>query len=374
MGATFRMSDHLPSERRDASTRPITATAVYYLSERGRKDALVQGISAEARQSLHLTVPPEDVELLHVTPGGAAFLALTPRYETLPDGRYVRFDDPPVFDHVPTADELLAYARAAYTIRQTIRADYAGKRQARDAEQREKKATIAQAFLSDATARPAPNPIPNKYVCWLVERDGRLMKFRHTDPPPGGLVPAEAERRRRADAAVKRAAGQARMNANATRADEKRAAIETWVAEHGTPDQRARFEAGVLPPSEVLRCLTEATLAPIAATYPVYRPIRPEELQARFDADPSWSTVRLPALEFAVEIQESQVTAKPHHWAAIQEIQRAIPGATVVLRRDRAYWKGDPSGRAPVIIRYALRVTVPVGPFTLKRVVAAPAL
>jgi len=63
-------------------------------------------------------------------------------------------------------------------------------------------------------------------------------------------------------------------------------------------------------------------------------------------------------------------TATEAQWALIQELQAALPGATVTLRAHRLAWKRD--AEAPAITVFGARVKYKLGPFTLCREYAAP--
>jgi hypothetical protein len=52
-------------------------------------------------------------------------------------------------------------------------------------------------------------------------------------------------------------------------------------------------------------------------------------------------------------------------WATVQEIQAALPGATVTLRMHKRVWKSDPKVALDPI--FGVLVTQRVGPFTLRR-------
>jgi hypothetical protein len=52
-------------------------------------------------------------------------------------------------------------------------------------------------------------------------------------------------------------------------------------------------------------------------------------------------------------------------WAAVQDIRRLLPDATVTLRTHKLAWKHDSD--APTLTICGLVVTSRVGPFTLRR-------
>jgi hypothetical protein len=52
-------------------------------------------------------------------------------------------------------------------------------------------------------------------------------------------------------------------------------------------------------------------------------------------------------------------------WAAVQDLQRSLPEATVILRAHKIAWKRDPKIALPFI--FSVLLTRRVGPFTLRR-------
>src|SRR5262244_3565898 len=101
----------LPAETPEAKpTRSLTVTAVYHLSEEGRKASLLAGGDGHAVQRITIEVPQNRLHLDHVNGKGLARLKLRPRYELDAEQQVVCIDMPPVHDHPPTADELLREA------------------------------------------------------------------------------------------------------------------------------------------------------------------------------------------------------------------------------------------------------------------------
>ena len=92
-----------------AAKRPQTlpATATYRLSEQGRKASLLAGGNGRADQEVAITVPVSRIHLVSVDAEGCARVRLQPRFSVNSEQQVVRSDEPPVFDTVPSIDELL---------------------------------------------------------------------------------------------------------------------------------------------------------------------------------------------------------------------------------------------------------------------------
>ena len=83
------------------NAQTLAASAVYQLSETGRKASLLAGGDGKAVQRLSVQVPATRLHLVTVGLGGQAKLKLQPHFERV-DGQVVRRDGPPVFDAPPT--------------------------------------------------------------------------------------------------------------------------------------------------------------------------------------------------------------------------------------------------------------------------------
>lgn len=64
-------------------------------------------------------------------------------------------------------------------------------------------------------------------------------------------------------------------------------------------------------------------------------------------------------------VSTNAIKATAEQWAVVQSVQKALPGATVVLRSHRLNWKKQP--QAPSLTMFGLLVTQKVGPFMLRR-------
>ena len=77
-------------------TRSLAVTAVYHLSEEGRKASLLAGGDGRAVQRVTIEVPHNRLHLVSVNGKGLARLKLRPRYELDTDQHVVCIDVPPV--------------------------------------------------------------------------------------------------------------------------------------------------------------------------------------------------------------------------------------------------------------------------------------
>src|SRR2546427_13064717 len=86
--------------------RRLSVTAIYLLSEEGRKASLLAGGDGRAVQQVTFSVPANRLHLVTVDGNGLARLKLRPRFELDANQRVVRKDYPPTYDVPPTMDEL----------------------------------------------------------------------------------------------------------------------------------------------------------------------------------------------------------------------------------------------------------------------------
>src|SRR3984893_13281823 len=77
--------------------RALTATAIYGLSEAGRKASLLAGGNGRAVQQIHVQVPANRLHLVNVSARGIARLKLRPRFALDGQERIVCHDTPPRF-------------------------------------------------------------------------------------------------------------------------------------------------------------------------------------------------------------------------------------------------------------------------------------
>src|SRR5690606_5756110 len=123
-------------------------------------------------------------------------------------------------------------------------------------------------------------------------------------------------------------------------ADRQRA-MEEWVGTHGTPDQRDRFAAGMLPRVEWQAALADRAFAALAPL-PIYDSNGAACLQAFLRQLPAYASVVVSKADYRV-ITRVLSTATPRQWDWLQWIRRAVPHANVHLRERELVWFGDAS-------------------------------
>lgn len=366
MDAAFEPLAHHSTDglRAVPGVQTLTATAIYHLSETGRKALLLAGGNGKGVQRQPVQVPITRLHLIAVGVSGQAKLKLQPRFERV-DGRIVRHDAPPVYDAPPTLEDLLREAAKNYELSREYRSDRA---QARDAFL-ERRIVIAQTFLEDLTQRAMMFPPPNPARCFLNTADGRVLFDSRVDTGLARDVPREAYRRFRSDVRAKRERGKQENARTVAQHEEKKRVIAEWVAQKGTEDQRRRHEAGALPVAEVIDALAHEAFASVADV-PRHPLDGAERLQRHLRAITGRSDLLVPSTELAI-VGSDVAEATAAEWAVMHLLKSRLPDADVVLREHRLSWRRDPS--LPSLCVYGVIATRRVGPFVLRREFAVPA-
>src|SRR5712691_3806641 len=230
---TESLSDIITAPTSDAS-RALAVTATYLLSEEGRKASLLAGGDGRAVQQLTVQVPTNRLHLVAVDSDGVARLKLRPRYELDGEQRAVRIDASPTYDAPPDIEDLFREAARNHQLERAYQTERrAAKTQRRDAD-RERRALIARAFLSEPTRRALVHPAPTPKRCYLASENGRVAFDANTDEVPARDVPLEAHRRFRADLRARREQNQQQRGALLALHEEKKRVIAEWIAVHGT--------------------------------------------------------------------------------------------------------------------------------------------
>lgn len=348
--------------RRD-SGRTLTVTAVYHLSEEGRKASLLDGGDGRAVQEVKVTVPTNRFHLVSVDADGAARLKLQPRYFLDAEQNVRRADGPPVYDVAPSPEDLLRDAARNHQLERAYNVEQAEKKSKRRDEAFEVHQKLAEAFLADPTMRALEHPKPTQRQCYL-QRGRRQILF---DARMGhGLarqVPPEAYRRFMADLTERRQRNMATRAEQLALHDAKRRAIADWVERRGTPDQKARHAAGVLPLEEALEGLADEAFA-IVGDRPRYIRDGVERLQAHLRQFPRYTEVVIARSELEV-VSSDAGQATEAQWHLQQDLEALLPDASVTLRIHRLMWKRDPE--APSLTQFGVLVARRIGPFTLRR-------
>lgn len=350
------------------ANRTLAVTATYLLSEEGRKASLLAGGDGRAVQELTVQVPTNRLHLVSVDANGVARLKLRPRYEMNGEQRVVRIDAPPTYDSPPEIEDLFREAARNHQLERAFETERRSAKAKRREADRERRAQLANAFLSDPTQRALVHPAPTAKRCYLATNDGRVLFDVNTDETPARDVPLEAHRRFRADLRARREQNLKTRAEQLALHEEKKRFIAEWIVVHGTPDQQARQAAGVLPLEEAIESITDAAFV-VMANRPRYERDGVEQLQAHLRRFPQYVTAVVTSTDLVVTSKDATQATAPQ-WALTQELRAALPDATVALRLHRLAWKRD--AQAPPLSFYGVLVTHRVGPFTLRREYAAP--
>lgn len=358
-GDTSRIGTGMPSG--------LSVTATYTLSEAGRKASLVAGGDGRAHQRLTVHVPTARLHLVAVDANGIARLKLQPRFEV--DGeRVVRHDGPPVYDAPPTLDELFKAASRNYELERRYRTDRSLDRDRRRDTERERRAEIATDFLADPARRAMVHPSPTPTRCFIATDHGRLTFDATKESGPARDLPAEAYRRFRADLRVRKERNLAVRTEQLALHDEKVHAIATWVATHGSEDQRARHAAGLFPDEEAISAMTEEAFAPVA-DHPRYPLDGAARLQEHLRAVTGRQNITIAPIDLRI-VGENAPSANTSQWDVIRRLQTRLPTARVTLRAHHLSWRRDST--LPSLTLYGALATMPVGPFIARREFAVP--
>lgn len=357
----------LPVTTPDGS-RALAVTAVYHLSETGRKASLLQGGDGHTVQRLEVSVPANRLHLVAVNARGEARLRLSPRFEIDEGQRIRRLEEPPSYDAPPTIDQLFKDAARNHELERACQAERTTWRAKRRDAEREWRNEVATAFLSDPAQRAMVHPSPSPTRCVIVTSRGRVQFDAQDAEVPARDVPAEAHRRFRSDLQTARALRQAQVAEGLRVHEERKQAIAAWVAARGSSEQQARHAAGLLPMDEAIEAMTDEAFAPLAE-YPRYVRDRGLCLQTFLRQSPRYTDAVVTPTDFkSIGRRASKATSV--QWARLQEMQAAVPAATVVLHMRELVWLVDP--QAPRLIQHTLVVTQTAGAVQLRREYHAP--
>lgn len=351
------------------TTKALAVTATYRLSEDGRKASLLAGGDGRGLQELTLQVPASRLHLVHVDLEGVARLKLRPRFELDGEQRVVRIDDLPTYDSPPDIEDLFRDAARNHQLEHTYESERRAAKTRRREADRERRAAIAETFLTDSTQRALVHPAPTPRRCYVATPTGRLLFDLATDTGPARDVPPEAHKRFRADLRTRRDQNLQERAAQLALHDEKKRVIADWIAANGTADQQARQAAGVLPMAEAIEAITTEAFAALADR-PPYEHDGVDRLQAQLRQHADHADAIVTRNDVVVtSTNGQQMTAA--QWAAVQEVRGLLPDATVTLRVHKIVWKRDLRISVPPV--FGVLVTQRVGPFTLRREYMAPA-
>jgi hypothetical protein len=350
------------------ANRTLAVTATYLLSEEGRKASLLAGGDGRAVQELAVEVPTNRLHLVSVDANGVARLKLRPRYQLDGEQRVVRIDSAPTYDAPPEVDDLFREAARNHQLERAYQTQRsAAKSKRREADQ-ERRAAVAQVFLSDPTQRAIAHPPPTPKRCYITSEHGRMLFDASTDLAPAREVPLEAHRRFRADLRARRERNQQERGAQLALHEEKKRVIAEWIAAFGSPEQQSRYAAGVLPLEEAIEAMTDRAFVALEDR-PRYAHDGVAHLQACLRRSPEHADLIVTRDDLVVTSANAEkMTAG--QWALVNEVQRLMPEATVTLRVHKLAWKRDLQVALPAIS--GVLVTQRVGPFTLRREYSLP--
>ena len=351
--------------------RTLSVTAIYLLSENGRKASLLAGGDGRAIQQIAIQVPANRLHLVSVDRQGVARLKLRPRFEIDEARGIVRIDAAPMYEAPPSIEELYRAAAKNHELESAYYAQRTAERAKRRDSDREQRERVAEAFLADKGQRAIAHPPPTPKRCCITTERGRFFFDVATDHGLAKDVPAEAHRRFRADLRSKRERDQQDRAAQLALHEEKKRFIADWIARNGTEEQRTRQAEGVLPMDEAIEAITDRVFSPLCEHVPYARNgVQQMRAQlARFGrADEAVAPGDL------VVTSEHAKMASAEQWMVVKAFRALMPEATVHLRVHRISLKGDSA--PPPVIQHGILVTMKHGPFTLRReyaLAAAPA-
>jgi hypothetical protein len=358
----------IESLTRRERTHTLTVTAAYRLSEEGRKASLLAGGDGRAVQAITLPVPTNRMHLVNVDEEGRARLKLRPRYVLNGNQEVIRHDDAPMFDALPTVEDLLREAARNHQLERAFRLERAEARRQRHDRQFDVHQQIAEEFLADPVRRAHEHPRPTPRQCYLTARNRVVLFDARRDHGVARQVPPEAYRRFCADARARTERGQHICRHELAIHEQRERLIAEWVTTHGTPDQRERHASGMLPIAEVLERMADQEFA-AAGDRPRYVLDGVERLHGHLRQFPHYANVVVTKPDLRVTTARAE-DATAQQWALIHELRSLFPEADVTLQRHRLAWA--PDDKAPTLTVWGVLVRRKIGPFNVRREYLAP--
>lgn len=345
------------------SVRTLSVTADYRLSEVGRKASLLNGGNGRAEQHVKIAVPLTRLHLVHVDGNGVARLKLRPQFKMGTDHRVIRIKLAPIYDHPPTLDELFQDAARNHELERAYHAQGTTAQTAKREALNEWRNQVALEFLGDPNRRAVVYPPPSKRRCQVMTERGPVHFDVKRDMGVARQIPLEAFRRFENDIRIRHGQGADQRSRNLARHAQRQEMMREWIAVHGTPEQRERLAAGVLPFQEFLDALGDLTFRPLSHLTP-YELDGAARMQEELRQLPGHADVVVTPHELSV-VTRLLPTATATQWSLATEIRKAIPGAQVQLRERSLAWTRDT--HAPKIRVVSALVTVRVGVVLLRR-------
>lgn len=346
----------------------LAVTARFVLSEDGRKLSLLNGGNGHASQETKIDVPANRLHLVRVSGNGTALLKLRPRFELDGVQRVVRIDATPIYDIPPTIEQLLKDAARNHELERAYVAERSLARTARREHDREWRSEVAQEFLQQPERRAIVHPAPSPRRCFVSTDRGRVRFDITTDVGPARDVPLEAYKRFTADLKQRRERTTQERSAQLAIYEQKKQAVAEWVASHGSEDQRARHQAGLLSMQEVIDAIADHTFGALADR-PRYVHNGAEQLQVFLRQQPRFANAVVAANDL-IAVGKPALTATSTQWAFMEGIRVLVPDASVSLRRYELSWARD--SRAPKLVIYSSIVSKRIGVISVRREFAAP--
>jgi hypothetical protein len=358
-----RRPQSAPDGPKGEAGRTLAVTVTYVLTEEGRKASLLAGGNGRALQEMAVEVSSSRLHLVSVDANGVARLKLRPRYQIAEDQGVVRTDSPPEYDAPPSLEDLFHEAARNHQLESTYHAERRTNRSKRRDNGREARAELAKAFLSDPKQRALVHPPPTPKRCCLTTDRGRLLFDAETDEVPARDVPLEAHRRFRADLRARAERNQQERAAQLAIHEEKKRVIADWIGAHGSPEQRARQAAGMLPMDEAIESMTDEAFATVRG-FERYVRDGAERLQTHVRQRQEHAKATITEADLLVT-SANAVKATAQQWALVQDIQRLMPDAAVTLRAHKLTWRHEP--KALALVTFGVLASLKVGPFVLRR-------
>lgn len=368
METVTRLAERHPSTVSMVSTpsevaRTLSATAIYLLSEDGRKASLLAGGDGRAVQQIAIQVPANRLHLVSVDRQGVARLKLRPRFESDGERGIVRVDAAPMYDAPPSIEELYRAAANNHELESVYYAHRTAERTKRRESDRELRERVAEAFLADKGQRAIAHPPPSPKRCYVITERGRFLFDIATDQGLAKDVPAEAHRRFRADLRSKQERNRQDRTAQLALHEEKKRFIAEWIAQNGTEEQRTRHADGVLPMEEAIEAITDQVFSPLRDHAPYVRD-GVQQMRAQLAQIPGRSDESVTPGDLIVRSEHAKM-ASAEQWMVVKAFRAVVPDATVHLRVHRISLTRDSA--APPIVQHGILVTANHGPFTLRR-------
>ena len=345
------------------SVRTLSVNADYRLSEVGRKASLLNGGNGRAEQHVKIAVPLTRLHLVHVDGNGVARLKLRPQFKMGADHRVIRIKLAPIYDHPPTLDELFQDAARNHELERAYHAQGTTAQTAKREALNEWRNQVALEFLGDPNRRAVVYPPPSKRRCQVMTERGPVHFDVKRDMGVARQIPLEAFRRFENDIRIRHGQGADQRSRNLARHAQRQEMMREWIGVHGTPEQRERLAAGVLPFQEFLDALGDLTFRPLSHLTP-YELDGAARVQEQLRQLPGHADVVVRPHELSV-VTRLLPTATATQWSLATEIRKAIPGAQVQLRERSLAWTRDT--HAPKIRVVSALVTVRVGVVLLRR-------